>query len=92
MHDTRTIYPRIRELFDAAMAVFPSLRTAFLRNGCGGDRELERQVGNLLMANAAAMSFLSASSLPGILGRTATDRTDPPGGNEFHETERFRII
>jgi serine/threonine protein kinase len=84
---------RIRELFEEALALDPSGRTAFLRDACGGDQKLERQVGNLLKADAAAASFLEAGVLPASAGHTTIFGVEFSGkAVEFPGTERFRVI
>src|ERR1700723_1968029 len=46
------------QLFEAALALQPMERPAFLDKVCGGDPELRRMVEDLLVADAAVGSFL----------------------------------
>jgi eukaryotic-like serine/threonine-protein kinase len=54
-------WPRINELFEAALQRDPVARSAFLAGACGSDEELRRDVESLLAAHAVADGFLSAA-------------------------------
>jgi serine/threonine protein kinase/sugar lactone lactonase YvrE len=45
---TRPAWTKVEELFHAALERPPAERKAFLREACGGDEELRREVGSLL--------------------------------------------
>jgi serine/threonine protein kinase len=92
-HITAERYRRIRDVFDAALEESSAARDTFLRRACDGDAELERAVGNLLVAYGAAESFLETS--PGIrmVRMAATESASGPApAREFRETDRFTIV
>ena len=52
-------WQRIRELFHGALERDPDDRAAFLREACGGDDQVRREVASLLAAHDNADGFLS---------------------------------
>lgn len=61
-------FRRVRDLFDQALEVEPAQRPRWLREACGGDAALEREVSALLEASAQGGFLLDQpilSSLPG---------------------------
>ena len=60
-------------LFEAALALEPSEREAFLDEGCGHDTELRQTVENLLAEDARAGSFLQHPAF-GFLDKSILDR------------------
>ena len=54
-------WPRINELFEAALQRAPVARSAFVAGECGSDEDLRREVESLLAAHAVADGFLSAA-------------------------------
>jgi serine/threonine protein kinase len=63
---------RLEELFDAACALSPEARAAFLDRACAGDAALRQEVESLLEANAAAGEFLLR---PAPIGAVAAQKT-----------------
>ncbi len=55
--DDRLRWPRVKEIFDEALACAPGGRAAFLRNACGKDAALEADVESLLAAHDGVGSF-----------------------------------
>src|SRR6185437_4235378 len=51
-------YERIADLFTAALAQSPDVRTAFLSETCNGDDELRRAIEDMLTADERATHFL----------------------------------
>src|SRR3974390_3201033 len=49
---------RVRDVFVAAVKIPPDQWQAFLKEACGGDEELRRQVSDLLKEHQQAGSFL----------------------------------
>ena len=47
---------RIRRLFELALEIPPASRAAFLRDSCGDDEELRREVESLLTADEGPLS------------------------------------
>ncbi len=64
-------WKRVGEIFDAALRETPERRAEFLKEACGGDRELETDVRSLLASHHAAGEFLEPGSIPIEM---------PPGG------------
>ncbi len=73
---------RTRELFEAAVALSPADRGAYLDRACGGDPSLRAEVERVLAADAAATGFLE-SPIP-----HAASVSDPLIGRRIG---RFRI-
>jgi len=57
MSDASRRWPRVKEIFDEALACPPDRRAAFVRDECGDDAALADDVSSLLAAHAAAGSF-----------------------------------
>ena len=58
-------FKRVKEVFLAAVErASPDQREAFLRQACGADEELRRQVGALLRRHDQAGSFLESPPPP----------------------------
>ncbi|CAN5825259.1 hypothetical protein BH20ACI4_BH20ACI4_03810 [soil metagenome] len=51
-------WQKVKGLFDDALALAPVKREKFLKNACGTDRELRREVENLLASFENAESFM----------------------------------
>ena len=60
-------WTRVGEIFDAALREPPERRAAFLREACGGDRELETDVRSLLASHDSAGDFLEPGRFPLVL-------------------------
>ncbi|HEY7728734.1 MAG TPA: serine/threonine protein kinase, partial [Candidatus Eisenbacteria bacterium] len=60
-------WTKVGEIFDAALQLPPDRRAEFLREACGGDRDLETDVRSLLASHEMAGGFLEAGGTePGI--------------------------
>ncbi len=57
---------RLRELFDAALALEPQSRAAFVVEVCSGDPELHRELASLIAAHEAASGFLQMPAFGGL--------------------------
>ena len=58
-------WPRVKELFQAALDQKPEARAAFLAAACGDDAFLRGEVESLLASHEEASGFLEDSALPG---------------------------
>jgi serine/threonine protein kinase/tetratricopeptide (TPR) repeat protein len=67
----------VEHIFDAALAIKPADRHAFLENVCGGDLELRRSVEYLLVKDPRARSSPQHPP-PGFLDKTTIDIRDSP--------------
>ncbi len=56
-------WPRVKEIFHAALALTPEQRAAYLREACGEDVALERDVQSLLAAHAEAGTFAERAAI-----------------------------
>src|ERR1700722_19175349 len=74
----------VEQLFEAALALEPGERAAFLDQACRHDPELRRTVEELLAEDANAGSFLEHSPLE-VLGQRETRPTDNTGPLDVHE-------
>ena len=57
-------WPRVKEIFAAALNLPPEARTSYLAATCGGDDQLRAQVKGLLDSHERARSFLETSQEP----------------------------
>jgi eukaryotic-like serine/threonine-protein kinase len=57
-------WPRVKEIFAAALNLPPEARASYLSATCGGDDQLRAQVQGLLDSNERAGSFLETSQEP----------------------------
>jgi len=64
---TEEQWPRVKELFHAALEHPTTSRSAFLTETSGGDTTLQAEVERLLAAHAQAGAFIEASPVSGIL-------------------------
>ena len=64
---TEEQWPRVKELFHAALEHPTTSRSAFLTETCGGDETLQAEVERLLAAHDQAGAFIEASPVSGIL-------------------------
>src|SRR5437867_13442643 len=69
----RQQWEKITGLYDKARQLEPDLRAAFLRDACGRDELLRREVESLLEHDRQAGSFLSAPALERVTGPLATE-------------------
>src|SRR5262249_52582606 len=56
-------YRQIGELYHAALGVEPGKRAGFLKDNCGNDEDLRREVESLLAAHQQARGFISRPAL-----------------------------
>src|SRR5262245_25495685 len=71
---------RVKELFDAALALAPHARDSFLSKACGTDSALQMEVESLLVAHADAGSFAQQLPVPPLRASTFAPPTEgtPP--------------
>ncbi len=72
----RDEWPRVKAVFDAALALDGADRLAFVANACGGDAALRHQVETLLASHDRAATFLET---PAIEVARAGARDEPVG-------------
>src|SRR5436309_177811 len=70
-------WPRVNELFEAALQREPDTRAAFLAAACAGDEPLRLEVQSLLAAHAQAEGFLSAPRSSAVPALAAGARLGP---------------
>jgi serine/threonine protein kinase len=98
--DERSRWPRVKEIFHAALVCAPEQRAALLRDACAGDVALANEVASLLAAHAAAGTF--AELVPGgesgenWLARHLLSPLSPASANPAlaagHEFGPYRIL
>jgi serine/threonine protein kinase len=93
MTDDRRRWPRIKEIFHAALAHAPDARAAFLRDACGEDDALRQEVESLLAAHAEAGSFAERAAIdaPGS-GDSSLTASDVPALAAGTELGPYRIL
>jgi serine/threonine-protein kinase len=83
----RDRWPRVKEIFTEALACAPDRRAAFLRDACGEDAALQREVESLLAAHAGAGSFAEGAAIDALAfqGSALANLGAPamPAGTEF---------
>jgi predicted ATPase len=60
---TSSIEPQISQLFQAALALPPEQRSAFLAEACAGDEQLSQELAARLAAHEASLNFSTAPTL-----------------------------
>jgi len=60
------LWPRVEQLYHAALARDEAERPAFLRSACGGDETLRREVESLLVYSSRAPGFMSTPALEAV--------------------------
>jgi len=77
-------WTKVGEIFDAALALPAERRADYLRDSCGGDRELETDVRSLLASHDAAGEFLEPAkaglAMPGATAAGAPLPGTPAAG------------
>ena len=77
-------WEQIARVFDAALGVAPPEREAFVREACGGDREIWEEVERLLAQDDSAGEFLDAPLvLPTDLGRNTLEAGQDVAAGRF---------
>jgi len=71
MSDISSQWPRVKEIFDAALTSPAGRRPAFVREECGEDAALVEEVLSLLEAHAAAGSFAEQPAIEALMHRDA---------------------
>jgi len=61
-------WTRIKEIFEAALEIESSRRSAFLDQACGGDEQMRLEVASLLAAHADASNVLPTDRQPPLSG------------------------
>jgi serine/threonine-protein kinase len=67
---------QIDKLFQAALALDPADRSAFLDHACKGDESLKKEVESLIASHDSAGSFMSSPAIEANPSLIATDDTD----------------
>ena len=88
---THERWPRIKELFHAALERNPADRAGFLADACGPEDPLRAEVERLLAAHEAAGTFIEASPVAG-LARAAQSDTNGLAGRVLGRYEIQRLI
>jgi serine/threonine-protein kinase len=90
---------RLEELFEAALAVAPELRAAFLDGACAGDTELRARLAELLTDAARAYEFMERVARPAIaqcagdmVGDAPSTTEDSPDPRVGEEIAHFRVL
>jgi serine/threonine protein kinase len=93
MTDDRRRWPRIKEIFHAALAQAPDDRAAFLRDACAGDEALRQEVASLLAAHAEAGSFAERAAIDALgSGDSSPTARDVPALAAGAELGPYRIL
>src|SRR5918995_7177097 len=90
---------RLEELFEAALAVAPELRAAFLDDACAGDTELRARLAELVTDAGRAYEFVDRLARPAIaqcademLGDAPSAAEDSRGPRVGKEIAHFRVL
>jgi serine/threonine protein kinase/Tol biopolymer transport system component len=71
--ESSSYWERIDRLLESALELEPGRRTSFLRETCGNDAALLREVESLLLSHEEAGSFIERPALGGALKRVAAE-------------------
>ncbi len=74
MTDDRSRWPRVKEIFDSALARAAGRACGVLRDACGEDVALRREVESLLAAHADAGSFAERAAIDVLVSPDASPR------------------
>jgi serine/threonine protein kinase len=77
-------WEQVGQLYQAALELRPGERTAFLRQACGEDESLCREVESLLAAEQDAADFLGAGAIDDAAKALAEDKSFSPGKRLGH--------
>src|SRR6478672_9852869 len=69
-------WQEVDKIFQAAIELDPSERTAFLNNACGNDEELRREVESLISSDSERRSLFDAAIFETAVGLFATDQPE----------------
>src|SRR6478672_6774556 len=90
---------RLEELFEAALAVAPELRAAFLDDACAGDTELRARLAEVLTDAGRAYEFVDRVARPAIaqcaddmLGGAPSAAEDRRGRRVGEEIAHFGVL
>lgn len=67
-------WPRVKELFHAALERGPAERSAFLTDACGGDQALRAEIDRLLAAHEQAGTFIEWSPMAAVAAARSARR------------------
>jgi len=74
-------WEQVGQLYQAALELQPGERTSFLRQACGEDESLCREVESLLAAEQEAGDFLAAGAIDDAAKALAEEKTSRRWGN-----------
>jgi eukaryotic-like serine/threonine-protein kinase len=77
------LWPRVEQLYHAALAREEGKRAAFLREACGADETLRREVESLLTYASPAQAFLTTPAIDTIVPAAAQRDRGPWVGRRF---------
>ena len=72
------LWRRVEDLYHASLEVTPEQRSAFLKDKCGGNEELQREVESLLAHEERSGGFIETSAFE-VAARLMAQEEDVPG-------------
>ena len=79
---TKESWQRIKEIFDSAQRCVPAERASFIREACGGDESVRREVESLLAADVTNQDFLGTPAYEFLAGVLAEESEEFVAGQE----------
>lgn len=83
-------WAEVSRLFEAAAALPPEERQAFLDEACGGDADLGAEVASLLAADERAPAFLEQGAVDLVAGELEPE--EPPAAVEGERLGPYRLV
>ena len=85
-------YQQIDQIFQAALALDPKRRSAFLDTACGGDTTLRSDVESLLTSDRGGLSFINAPAFDVAARLLASDEPELRTGEHIDRYEILSLI
>ncbi len=89
---TAVRWERLRELFDAALALQARARSGFLAEACPDDPDLRLELASLIAAHEAAGDFLQAPALHDRVASARSEETEETVGSRIGPYEVLGVI
>src|SRR5215831_6544385 len=85
-------WQQIEELYYLALQQESSLRTSFLKQACGGDEEMQREIESLLAHEQPAARFMEAPGMAVLANALAGDRVGSMVGRQIGSYQILALL
>jgi serine/threonine protein kinase/Tfp pilus assembly protein PilF len=84
-------WENVEELYHRALGIDPAARAAFLREACGDDADLYREVDSLLSLESKTEGFIESATLE-VAAQLVSGGSDPLIGNQIGNYKIIRLL